>query len=187
MTSPTPPIVPSGPLSGSDVAYVIDATEDVLMQVLGDFLTAILGIEVSQGQLNRVPEPRGPNFIIMTPSRRVILATTTHSEIDDELEQAVTRQRSTRADVQLDFYGPQSADNAQVFTTLFRDDYGCEAMEGTGVQPLYCDDGHQMPLVNGEFQYEARWTVSASLQINPLVSTPAQFADTLTPILVEVA
>ena len=60
-------------------------------------------------------------------------------------------------------------------------------MEGRGCQPLYCDDGHQMPLINGEFQYEARWTIHARLQINPAISTPQEFADSLTPTLVEVA
>ncbi len=187
MTSPTPPILPAGPLSGDNAPFVIDSPEADLLRALGDFLTAILRIEVTVGQANRVPQPKGPNYVIMTPVSRIILATTTHTTVVVDDVMHIDRQRAIRAEVQLDFYGPNSTDNGQVFSTLFRDDYAIEFMAGTGVVPLYCDDGHQMPLINGEYQFEQRWKVLASLQINPAVSTPQDFADTLHADLFEVA
>lgn len=156
----------------------LSITEDQVLDALGEFLAVALpGVPVSRGQANRVPEPLGPNFVIVTPMQRLMLSATTHEwrAADD----AIDVQRQTRADLQVDLYGPQSTDLAQIMTTLLRDDFAVEQMEGTGVRPLYCDDGRQMPLVNGEAQYEDRWMVRVSLQINPVVSTPAQFADSV--------
>lgn len=181
MADNQPPILLGDP-NGDVVAPVtaaISITEDELMDVVGGFTTSILGnIPVARGQDNRVPEPLGPNFVIITPILRRQLSTTRH-ENDDTIN-IIFVDRPTEAHLQIDIYGPISTDNAQIFTTLFRDSYGTEAMAGTGVQPLWCDDGRQMPLVNGEEQYEARWMINAVVQINPAVSTPAQFADTVT-------
>lgn len=171
--APPPPV---GPISIGD---------DDVMQVLGDFIRLVLvGIQVIRGQDNRVPEPLANRFVKMTPGARRFLSTTTHEE--DDPNAVIYVARSTACDVQLDFFGPGSANDAQVFGTLFRDAYGCEAMAGTGVQPLYCDDGRQMPLVNGEKQYQDRWMIQASVQITPSVSTPGQFADSVTAIIAEV-
>ena len=120
---------------------------------------------------------------VMTASNRTFQSSPYHDyrRADDEVD--ITR--STAAGIQLDFYGPASSDHAQRFATLFRDDYAYQAMLGTGVTPLYCDDGSQMPLTNGEKQYEARWMIGAVLQVNPAVSTPMQFADRVAATIVE--
>lgn len=160
-------------------------TEDDAIAALRDFLLLVLpsGIEVVQGQDNYVPEPAGPNHIILTPASRTHLSSSYREPRPDD--DAVLVSRSTRIDIQMDVYGPNGSDYAQVISTLLRDDYGCQAMAGTGVQPLYCDDGQQMPLVNGEKQYEQRWRLHAQLQIDPTVSTPAQFADMVELSIVE--
>lgn len=82
---------------------------------------------------------------------------------------------------QLDVHGPNSADNAQIITTLFRDDYGVNAFAASGfdVTPLYANDPHQMPFVNGEQQVEERYVVDVVMQCNPVVTVPQQFADDL--------
>lgn len=153
-----------------------DVTDDMIMTAVRSFLLGIMadGVEILQAQQNRVPEPASPDFIILTPTRRMQLGTTTHAYNVAAGTDAVGRSNSI--DVQADVYGPNSNDNAQVIATLFRDAYGCEAMAGTGVQPLYCEDGQQMPLVNGEYQYQDRWTLRLALQANPAISTPMQFA-----------
>lgn len=154
-------------------------TEDMVLTGLRAFLLAVLptGIEVVQGQQNRVPEVRGPNHIVMTPARRDQMASTTHSY--DRTAGTNTVTRSTGFHCTLDIYGPDGSDNAQVVSTLLRDEYGCEFLKPYGIQPLWCDDGQQMPLVNGEFQYEARWMVRAVLQANPAVVVPQDFADSV--------
>lgn len=149
--------------------------EDTVLTALRAFLLLILpdGVEVVRTQVNRVPMPRGPNFVMMTVASRQFQSSTYHEHRVADGATDITR--STGCGVQLDFYGPNSSDYAQDFATLFRDDYACQQMAGTGVTPLYCNDGQQMPLVNGEAQYEQRWTLQTMLQINPVVSTPTEF------------
>lgn len=152
-------------------------TDDAVMTALRTFLLAVLpaGVEVVQGQPNGVPEPASPDHVVMTPSRRGQLSTTTHTYDPATGQNNIAR--STAVHFQLDIYGPSASDNAQVVSTLLRDAYGCTFLTAYNVQPLYCDDGRQMPLVNGEFQYENRWMVNAVLQANPVIATPAEFAD----------
>jgi len=82
---------------------------------------------------------------------------------------------------QLDVHGPNSADNSQIITTLFRDDYGVEqfAASGFDVTPLYASEPRQMPFLNENQQIEERWSVDAVMQCNPVVNVPQQFASQL--------
>jgi hypothetical protein len=92
---------------------------------------------------------------------------------------------------QLDVHGPNSADNAQIVTTLLRDQYGVDAFAASGfdVIPLHADDPKQIPFINAEQQYENRWIVEAHLQANAVVQLPLQFADqvVVTPVSVDAA
>lgn len=90
----------------------------------------------------------------------------------------------TKMTVQLDVHGPNSGDNAQIISTLFRDEYAVDQFEtsGYGVVPLYADDPKQIPFFNGEQQVEERWVVDAVMQCNPFVGIPLQFADALGPV-----
>lgn len=96
--------------------------------------------------------------------------------------------QETRVTVQLDVHGPNSADNRQIITTLFWNEWACEffAALSHGVQPLYADDKGQQPFVNENQQVENRWVIMAELQINPVVTVPQQFAEVLTVGLIEV-
>lgn len=96
--------------------------------------------------------------------------------------------QATQFAVQMDVHGPASADNAQVISTLMRDAYAVEQFAGqpSEVVPLYADDPKQGPFVNAEQQYENRWIVEAMLQVNPVVSVPQQFADSVTVEVISV-
>jgi hypothetical protein len=96
---------------------------------------------------------------------------------------------ATKWTVQLDIHGPSAADNVRVIDTLFRSEVGTDAFTESGfdIAPLYCNEARQMPaFVNAEQQYEWRWSMDACMQVNPIVSTPQQFADTLTPTVIVV-
>lgn len=85
--------------------------------------------------------------------------------------------------LQLDVHGPNSSDNAQLITTLFRDDFAFQIFQQSGfdVVPLYADDPKQIPFINAEQQYEYRWVVEARLQANQVVlGLPQQFASSIT-------
>lgn len=92
----------------------------------------------------------------------------------------------TQINVQIDVHGPASAENAQAIATLFRDAYATEffVAEGYDMQPLYVEDPKQVPFLNAEQQYEARWIVDMVLQANPVVNVQQQFAGTLVATLV---
>ncbi len=165
-------------------------TESAVLTLLRAFLLAIVpsGVEVIKSQANRVPEPVGPNFVMMTPNNRLQLSTAV--ETWDQTNSAPVVEafaHSTQFSVQLDFHGPNGSDYASAFVTLFRSPYGCRTLDPAGaVQPLFCSDGHQMPFVNAQRQYEDRWVVTAEMQFTPSVSTPQDFAATLTPEFIPV-
>lgn len=160
----------------------ISLTEDDFLTALRSFLLAILpnGTEIFQAQNNRVPEPIGPNFIMMTPANRNRLATNEETwDFTSDTSDAIDAKQSTQFMVQLDLHGPTGSDYAQTVSTVTRSSYGCAAFEGTGIQPLFATDGNQMPFKNAENQWENRWTMNIALQGNPIVSTPQDFAASL--------
>lgn len=166
-----------------------DDTFEALRQFILNVIPALGGENVRQGQQNRVPMPPGPDFVIMTPKDRSVLATTVRDYVPpvDPIPALGTRNttRSTQVGVLLDFYGENATDYAQIFNQLFRDMYGCDFLRPYNVQPLWCDDGRQMPLVDSEKQYTGRWMVHALMQINPTVSTSQDFADIVEATIVE--
>jgi hypothetical protein len=106
--------------------------------------------------------------------------------------------QSTEITIQLDVHGPSSADNTQIITTLFRDEYGVNAfMQSSGIGiaaigtmtiggaeivPLYTSDPRQMAFINAEQQAEERWMVDVVMQVNPIVGVSQEFAVSLGPV-----
>jgi hypothetical protein len=95
-----------------------------------------------------------------------------------------TAEQDTEVTIQLDVHGPNSANNSQIITTLLRDQYGFDffAASGIDMEPLYSSDPRQTPFIDGEQQYEERWTIDAVMQVNPVVSVPQQYAVVLGPV-----
>lgn len=94
----------------------------------------------------------------------------------------------TKVTVQLDIHGPASGDNAQIITTLFFDDYAFQSFVGSGfdVRPLYASEPNQIPFANAEQQIEERWVVDVTMQCNPTLNIPQQFADQLKSLSIDV-
>jgi len=158
--------------------------------VLRSFLLTILptGVEVIIAQQNLVPEARADNFILLTLLGRVRLGTNTVSwdQTMGGNPSVATDAEAVSIAMQLDFHGANSTDNAQVFAALFRSAYACDYMAATGVSPDYCTDGHQMPFINGEDQWEDRWVLNAVMDCVIAVQAPQQFANTLVVDLINV-
>jgi hypothetical protein len=97
---------------------------------------------------------------------------------------AKTAEQYTQLTMQLDVHGPDSANNSQIISTLFRDEYATDFFyaSGLGMAPLYSSDPRQVPFINGEQQYEYRWSVDAVMQVNPVVTVSQQFAVALGPV-----
>lgn len=97
----------------------------------------------------------------------------------------------TEVTFQVDVYGLNSADNAQIISTTFRDEYAVNTFRALNplITPLYADDPRQMAFISDQAQFEDRWIIEAKVQVNAVVVVPQQFADDLhvTTIVVEVA
>lgn len=155
---------------------VLSTTDKQLFNALCAVLLAIVDCEVIRVPTNRVSMPKG-GFITMSPAELMPLST----NVDTYTETTKTITRPTQVSIQLDCYGAGSADRAVAISMLLRDDSGCElfAAQPGGIQPLYATDPAQLPLVNGEEQYEQRWMFKAVLQYNPALSVEQQSANEL--------
>ena len=139
------------------------------------------GTEVVRGEINRVPEVQSADFVIMSPLRRPKLSTPVETWEGTE-PTAIEVDLSTEMVMQLDVHGPSSADTAQAIVIAFRSSWLADVMaaqDPSVIAPLYAEDAAYTPFLNGENQYEFRWTVAAHMQLHPVLSTPAQFAHTL--------
>ena len=167
-------------------------TQEQAMTALRALLLLVVpsGTEVVQGQVNRVPMPQGKNWCAITPTRRVAMATNERAAIPST-DPAPAAGRtdiglSTRLDVQVDVYGPASAETTQTMVTVFRDTWAADQLAASGLAPLYCTEPAQMPLVAGEQQYLERWTFEAAMHGNIVTPVSTQFADTIITGLSEV-
>lgn len=164
----------------------IAPTDDTVMTAVRTLLVDVLPNtwEVFQGQGNRVPEPQGQNFVVMTPTHRNRLSTNTVDwDMVDPAPTELQHEHDVEVTVQIDIHGDGGADAASMIATLMRDDWGIQQLAGMGVTPLYATDGAQRPFLNAEHQYENRWVMEVAFQITPIVSTTAEFAATLTPTI----
>lgn len=100
-----------------------------------------------------------------------------------------TMLQPVKVTVQLDVYGPNSADNAHTISTFFRDERASSAFESYGfdMTPLYADNPKFLSFVDAEMQYEDRWMIEACIQANQaVINVPQQFADQIVVGLIDV-
>ena len=150
----------------------IDIIEQDVFTALVSLLTSFLpaGTEVVYGQDNRVPMPLG-GFVTMTSAGmdRLSINVDTYNYAN----QTKSILTPTNYKIQLDFYGANSQAWAMQAQALFRDAYATDTMPAN-IQPLYADNPIQLPLIDGEAQYEQRWKLTANIQYNPLITTSQQ-------------
>jgi len=132
------------------------------------------GVEVVQQLDNRVAMPL-PGFAMISGTRKAKLSTGAVSEDDTAGEE--DHEASIDLVLQIDFFGPQADDWAVVFAQTFASVWSCDFLKDYGIQPLYCDEPRQVPMVTGEAQYEHRWLTMAHVQYKPVVSLPQEHFD----------
>lgn len=155
---------------------ITPASNDLFIALRAFVLSLIPTLEVIQGLGNGVPMPPG-EFIAITPGAQRRLRTN-QSTYDPQADTR-TIEQGAEYSIQVDCYGPNSGDHATELTTLFNDYYGCAFLLPYGCQPLYTGAPMQSALINGEENYEQRWTFTAVLQFNPVVTVAQEFADEL--------
>lgn len=163
------------------MSFTSSITEQQVLTALGNWLTTLLpaGTAIQQGQQNGIPQPLPPSCI-MTPVTRFRFSQNVDTWANNDTVNTIQVMTDTRYDVQLDFYSVDSAasENAQTFAALWRDDYAYEALISSGVGVLYASAPLNLAeYVNDSKQYERRWTVTASMEIQPVIDVPAQFSN----------
>ena len=164
--------------------YTSSITVDQVIDALADFLAPFApGAQIVRAQVNRVPMPSNPG-IVLTEMLQVDLSVP-DTDYQPPVDPApaigtATIKGPTRIDVQIDFYGAQAGEFCKTVKTAFRSHWGFSHFPAN-IKPLYTSDGVQSPLLTGEQQYESRWTLTASMQYNPTVTVPQDFADVLVP------
>lgn len=162
-------------------ALTLNLTESQALTVVRSFLLSILPttVEVFRGQDNRVPEPQGMDFIVLTPigRERLALNTVTGSSVAGTREDL----QPVQVTIQVDAHGDSGADNVQLISTLFHSDIGADyfTSQNANVAPLYSSDAHQIAFLNGEHQVETRWTMDMAIECNVTVSTQQDYANVL--------
>jgi hypothetical protein len=158
--------------------YTSSINVDQVIDALADFLAPFVpGAQIVRAQVNRVAMPSNPG-VVLTEMLQVDLSVPA-TEYQPDAGTA-TIEGPTRIDIQIDFYGEQAGEFCKTVKTAFRSHWGFSHFPAN-IKPLYTSDGIQTPLTTGEQQYESRWTLTASLQYNPIVTVPQDFADVLVP------
>ena len=169
------------------MTYVQDLTETDVFIVLRTVILEILGgaaSEVIRVPTNRTPMPKVLPFITMYPLMKEQIAwphTTTVSEQSVLRNKQITQ--AIQYTIQLDVYGPTAGDIAQTLWGVFQsaDAYDLFAAQTPkGVYPISAETPRQVPMIDGESEYEVRWMLTVNLQYNPTLSTTVQTASTVT-------
>ncbi len=170
----------------------LSITQNQTFATLRTFLLSILpsGVEVFQAQTNRVPEPEGTDFVVMTPIMRERLEWNITTFVDgypSHPQQRIDLQ-PTQVTIQCDVHGPNSADNVQVISTLWFSEYSIDNFAGSGydITPLYNNDPHQSPFLDGEQQIENRWIIDLIMQVNTQTIVSQDFANELNVNIISV-
>lgn len=169
-------------------AYVPSILVDAVIEALAAFFAPFVGnaignttspVPIVRAQVNRVPMPI-TGFVELRDLLQKDLSTPVQRQnpsTDPTLQQA-TIDTPTQIDVQVDVYGPNAGDWTRAILAVFRSEYSPDQFP-VGIAPLFCSDGHQLPLVTGEEQYLNRYVFTASLEYNPTVIIPQQSATAL--------
>jgi len=158
---------------------VIAPNPDQLYIKVEAFLATVVptGTPTIRGLDNRTAMP-AEGFVLFQLLFQQRLRTNVETDEDpfpDPDPGSVAIEQGTQVDMQLDFYGPNSAAWAAMVSTVWRSDYGCRLL-APDCQPLYIDDARMVPLIPGEEQYVERWCSRGVLQWNPVTSVPQEFA-----------
>lgn len=153
------------------MAFVTSITETEIFTTVRTYIMKLVDCEVIRAQKNRAAMPVGA-FVSMSAGALRPLETNRHTirteTVDDVDTEYIDTDTPSQMTIPVDCYGAGSGESAQAISAMFRDDYACQVFRAVGhdIQPLFATDPQQMPLVNGEDQYEERWTFNLELQVN---------------------
>lgn len=154
--------------------FVSSIPVDTVIEKLALFITQFMqGGQVARTQVNRVPQLPAP-CAYLTELLQVDLEIPyqTYNTVDS----LANINGPQQIDIQVDIYGAAAGEICKAVKSAFRTEWGTDQFPAN-VKPLYTNDGVQSPLIGAEQQYESRWTLTVSMQYNPVITVPQQFAD----------
>jgi hypothetical protein len=164
---------------------VLSPTEDQTFDAMWAWVTSLfdpsIAVQVFKGYQNMASTPYG-TYVVISPAVKERLNQGLRGYVYNAQTQVgtVTQQRNTNYSWQIDVYGPQAADWADVISIVWRSNTAADALRGGAIVPLYADEPRQLNIVNGEDQYEARFMTTLFGQVNQTVTLAQQFATTAT-------
>lgn len=148
---------------------------DAAVVAVAGFLQPLMpaNTKIVRGMANNVPAPNQPLVVITEVGQPQY--TTTRTKMDS-IAGTMTYLMPKMLNFQLDFYGTQAGDMCNTAVTMLRSFYATENFPD-GIEPLYCSDAMQAPLITGEKQFETRWLCTLSLQYNSPVTVNQESFD----------
>lgn len=176
--------------SNGDVLYTGSIAADLLTVSDIDFGTIrigapVYGVGVTAGTkiLDQVSGPDGSVGVYTVSASQTVGSEVMASGI-------ISLEQHAKFTIQTDVHGGNSADNAQIITTIFRDGAGIELFAAARPQgdivPLFTSDPRQMPYFNENLQAESRWVIELELQVNQIVTVGSQYASAVTVGMISV-
>ena len=157
----------------------IDAAAVAVASFLQPLMPA--GTQIVRGMANNVPPPNGP-FVVITEVGQPQY-TTTRTKLNPITGQ-MTYVMPKMLNFQLDFYGLDAGTMVNTAVTMIRSTYATDNFPD-GIEPLYCSDAMQAPLITGEKQFETRWLCTLSLQYNSPVIVGQESFNTVGDVIAD--
>lgn len=162
-------------------------TEDQLFDAVWSFVATLFDPSFSgqifKGFQNVTPTPYG-SYVIVSPGVKERFNQVSRDY--DAINGLSLNTRATQYKYQVDCYGPDAPNNADIISGAWRTMWACDYFAGQGfvigpalpATPLFADEPQQLNIVNGEDQYEQRFMCALYLQANQVVGLPQDFFNT---------
>lgn len=156
-----------------------DLTIDQSIDALADFIEPICG-SCYQSQVNRVPSHTG-QFCMITPlnSKRIGTTKQVNKDTGDNSTANIGFYEVRECQFQIDIYGDGAGDRAYALETVFRSGYAVDKIEESNslVAPLYSSDAIQSPFISAENQWENRYTITLTAQLQVTITLQQDYFD----------
>lgn len=165
----------------------ISITESALVDDLITFFETLVDCDVVRGLPDQIPDPLR-DCVVITPIAAQGLSLPTAVYADPATATGtLSITQATQWSARVDSYGTRAHDRALALSIALCSPFGCEFLGTLGrAQPLSVSAMTQWPIAGAEGQFFERWSFDASLQFNPFITVPQQFADQLHVGLIEV-
>lgn len=162
------------------MAATFTPTENEVFDALWGWIASLFDVGVQdnifKGFQNATSTPFG-SYIVIQPGQKIRQDQATRDYVRevDPRDGFVNIWRHTTYSYQVDCYGQNGADWADIISIAWRSLWACDALTDAAITPLYANEPAQLNVVNGELQYEQRFMLTLFMQVNQCVTLPQDF------------